>query len=933
MATEPRVFGELLRRYRVAANLTQEALAEKAGLSARGLSDLERGLRQWPHSETVRRLVVALGLDPTERAQLVANTVAPLPPHRSFANGQGSAAATWPTAVSPVAVANQDDTNRLPVQLTSFVGRENELAQIRRLLSTTRLLTLTGPGGIGKTRLALQVVQPDASHPAGSVQFVDLAPLADASLVPQTVASSLGVREQPDCPVVDTLAAAIRDRSLLLILDNCEHLVRACRELADTLLRACPRLRILSTSRGVLGVSGETIWSVPPLALPDARSGILDDVRQSEAASLFVERARTARPGFALDERTAPAVAAICLGVDGLPLGIELAAARLRVLAVDQIAERLHQTLSLLVGGPPTVSPRHQALRTAIDWSYGLLGESERQVFERTSVFSGGWTIEAAEAVCAGDLVDPSIVLDQVGQLVDQSLVVAEPGDDRAMRFRLLEPLRQYAAEKLENRGGAEDVRRRHAEYYTHLGEQLGFQWAGHDLPRLARLEAEDDNTRAALRWMIDCREAEPALQLAGAAAYLWQQRGRASEGQTWLFEILALPAAGSTIARARALIYASVLIAEQGDYATARPLLEEALTIARELGDGPTLAFALFRVAQLTWFRREFAAAREFADEGVGVGRAFGLRNLEGINLWQSAQATHDLGEPGAEALAEEALAILTEVQNPTMIGCALTTLAQVHLSRGDLATARRLLDGAVAVHPRQFQGVAQMFSHVNLGWVATEQADVVTAYASLLAALRMGRDALGGRARLVTPLEGLAQLAAAVRQPARALRLAGAAANLRRKYSTPPTQTEVRQLQRWLARARADLTGPDAAAAWTSGEQLTPDQAVEEALALDVSPLPESDAVACALSMLQVEAGVVASAPEQPHPMTSRERQVALLVARGLSNPQIARELVIGERTAQTHVGNILSKLGLSSRAEIAVWVTVHHQAIRNP
>ena len=824
--------------------MTQEALAEKAGLSARGLSDLERGLRHWPHSETVRRIVEALGLDGIARARLEATAAAPLPPQRSFTNGQGATLADWPATVGATAASTHAGySNRLPVQLTSFVGRETELAEIQRLLnlSTTRLLTLTGPGGIGKTRLALQVAQADASHNGGRVEFVDLVPVADASLVPQTVAVSLGVREVPGSPVVTTLVSAIRDSSLLLVLDNCEHLVQACRDLVDTLLRRCANVRILTTSRSVLGVPGETIWSVPPLRLDDARPGLLDDVGRSEAASLFLERAWAARPGFVLDERTAPAVAAICRGVDGVPLGIELAAARMRVLSVDQIAERLHDTLRLLVGGPSTASPRHQALRAALDWSYGLLGESQRRVFERTSVFSGGWTIESAEAVCAGEGVDPSNILDLLCHLVDQSLVVAEPGDDRAMRFRLLEPLRQYAAERLEMRGDLEEARRRHAAYYTRLVEQLGFDWSGHDLPRLARLEAEHDNAWAALRWMIDRGEAEPALQLASGAAYLWQQTGRASLARPWLFEILALPAAASTIARARALIYASILVAEQGDHATARPLLEEAVAIARELGDGPTLALALFRVAQLTWFRREFLAAREFADEGASVARALGIRNLEAINLWQYAQATHDLGEPGAGPLGELALDILTEVQNPTMVGCALTTLAQVRLADGDLATARRLLDRAVAAHPAEFRGLAQMWTSVTLGWVATEQADLVTAHASLLAALKMARDALGGRGRLVMPLEGLAQLATAAGQPARALRLAGAAAKLRREYSILPTPTEVRQLQSWLTRAQAELSQPDADAAWTLGEQLTPDQAVAEALALDVSPPPE--------------------------------------------------------------------------------------------
>jgi DNA-binding CsgD family transcriptional regulator len=383
-----------------------------------------------------------------------------------------------------------------------------------------------------------------------------------------------------------------------------------------------------------------------------------------------------------------------------------------------------------------------------------------------------------------------------------------------------------------------------------------------------------------------------------------------ANEGRAWLSESLALSTTSNSVGRARALISASTLVAEQGEYATARPLIEEALAHARDLGDGPTLAFALFRAAQLSWFRREFATARDLADEGVAIGRALGLRNLEGINLWQSAQAAHDLGDPGARALAERAVDHFTNVENPTMLGCALTTLAQVHLKRGDLDTARRLLNQAVATHPPEFQGVAQMFSNVTLGWVAVEQGDLSTAHASLRAALRMAQDALGGRARLVTPLEGLAQLAAAVGEPVRALRLAGAAANLRQDWSTPPTPTEVRQLDRWLAPARADVGPNDADEAWTAGGHLSPEQATVEAFAVDVGP------------------SATRSVPVRPllDLLTPRERDVALLVRDGLGTQDIAERLVITDGTVRVHIERILAKLQLHSRAQLAVWATHH-------
>jgi predicted ATPase/DNA-binding XRE family transcriptional regulator len=798
-------FGELLRRYRVDAGLTQEALAERAGLSARGLSDLERGLRRRPRTDTVQRLVAALGLRGADRARLEGTT----PVDRAETNGFGE----------------------LPIQLTSFVGREAEVATVRRLLGTSRLVTLTGPGGIGKTRLALQVGQQEV----GRRQVVQLAPVTDQALVPQTVAVCLRVREQPGIPVLRSLIAALGDASLLLILDNCEHLLAACRELIDTLLRACPRLRILTTSRSVIGMAGETIWSVPGLQLPDGSAAYGGGIDSSEAVTLFLQRAQSARPGFVLDRCSAPAVSAICRAVDGLPLAIELAAARLRVLTVDQIDERLQRALYLLVHGPSTDAPRHETLRSTFDWSYDLLGDPERRVFERMSVFRGGWTIDAAEQVCNGAELDQGGVFELLSHLVDHSLVVAEPGQDGAMRFRLLEPLRQYAAERLDQRGEVEDTDRRHTVYYTGLVEALGYRWLGGDLPRLKRMDVERDNARTALRRAIDHGDAEAALGLAGAMGYYWQQRGYANEGRAWLSESLALPTVSDTVRKARALVSASTLVSEQGDYAAADPLIEEALTIARQLGDGATLAFALFRAAQLTWFRRKFAAARDLAEEGVGLGRALNLRNLEGINLWQCAQAAHDLGDPRAQALAEQTVAHFTDLENPTMLGCALTTLAQVHLGRGQLDTARRLLDQAVATHPREFQGVAQMFSSVSLGWVATDQGDLAAAHTALLLALRIARDALGARARLVTPLEGLAQLAAAADQPRRAIHLAGAAARLRRDYGTPPTPTETRQLTRWLACARARLDRSDAETAWAEGERLTPEAAIALALERD--------------------------------------------------------------------------------------------------
>jgi predicted ATPase/DNA-binding CsgD family transcriptional regulator/DNA-binding XRE family transcriptional regulator len=880
-------FGDLLRTYRLAGRLSQDELAERAGLSRRGISDLERGARRLPHPATVRRLVDGLGLSEAEGADLVAAVQR---------NG---------FAAESSAVPRQSPG--LPTPLTSFVGRQLEIAEIQQVLSRTRLVTVLGPGGVGKTRLALRIASDlketaSQNYPDG-VWLVDLAPLRDPRLVPNTIARALGLREPVRPAPLIALSEALVERALLIVLDNCEYLAATCAEVAATLLGHCPHVRILATSRIVLGVEGETSWRVSPLQLP-ATTGprLLGAVRESESGRLFLDRARTVRPNFVADERTANAIAAICRSVDGLPLGIELAAARMSVLTVDQIAQRLPQALGFLTGGSRTGHPGHHGLRATLDWSYELLTAAERNVFERASVFSSGWALEAAETVCAGENVAPVAVLDILEQLVNKSLVCTDAGDEVAMRFRLLEPLRQFAVELLESRDEVEQVRRRHASYYLQIGEELGAQWSRRDPERLMRMELELGNIRAALRWLIDRREIEPAVQLAGAAACVWLERGFGTEGRTWLGEVLALPSSEKSAARVRALLYASALAAEQGDHPAAYPPLEAAAAMARDIDDFPGLAYALFRLAEMAWIRRDFVTTRIFSDEGVQVARRAGNRNLEGINLWRSAQATHDLGEPEAEMLAQQALAILTEVQNPTMMGCALTTLAQAHLVRDELSAARQLIDRAVGLQRPEFHGVAQLFMNVNRGWVAVAQSDLAAAYESLMYALEMARDALGGQARLVTPLEGLAQLAAAVGQPVCALRLAGAASALRNEFATPPTPTEVRQLQLWLTHARAQLSGPDADAAWRSGERLTPAQTIVEALALERPIASRPNSVADGL--------------------TRREREVARLVASGATTREIADRLVISRNTARVHIERILNKLDLHSRAQLVLW-----------
>ena len=582
----PHTFGALLRRHRLAAGLSQAALAERAGLSLRGVSDLERGARRVPQRATVRLLAGALGLRPEATAALEAAVARRRgPPGRAGAR----AARTVP--------------HNLPLPLTSFVGRERELAAVHEALAAHRLVTLTGPGGVGKTRLALQAAAAGLEAFPDGAWLVDLAPLADAALVPLTVLAALGVRERPGRPHLATLTEHLRARRLLLVLDNCEHLLDACARLADALLRACLGPRVLATSRELLGVPGEAARRVPSLATPDPRHPPPPArLGRYEAVRLFVDRARLGRPGFVLTDQNAGPVAQVCARLDGLPLAIELAAARLRALPVEQLAGRLDDRFRLLTGGGRTAVPRQQTLQAAIDWSHALLAAPERAVLRRLAVFAGGWPLAAAEAVCAGAGVEPGGVLDLLAGLVDKSLVVfeeaaLEPGAGGAGRYRLLETIRQYAEARLVGAGEAARVRRRHRDWYLALAERAALELVGRDqVAWLDRLGAEHDNLRGALAWsQADPDGAAAELRLAAALGRFWNLRGHISEGRAWLAHALERDAgAAPAAARASALNWAGLLASLAAALPAAAALLEASIALGRGLPGRPGLPAAL---------------------------------------------------------------------------------------------------------------------------------------------------------------------------------------------------------------------------------------------------------------------------------------------------------------------------------------------------
>jgi predicted ATPase/DNA-binding XRE family transcriptional regulator len=812
MMGEPETFGVLLRRYRLAASLSQEALGERAGLSANAIAALERGRRRAPRPATVLLLADGLGLGPAERRLLIGAV-------RSL------------SAVG----REQGALPRAPVPLTSFVGRAHELAEVRQILESARLLTLVGAAGVGKTRIAIEVAR-DVDVPVG---FVELAPLGDGAEVPHAVASVLGVQEQPRQPLLQTLALALQSQSLVLVLDNCEHLLHACAELARTLPQACPRLRVLATSREPLGMAGEVVWSVPTLSLPQLdAAAVAGPWETSEAMSLFVERARAVRPDFALTDQNARAVAEVCVQLDGLPLALELAAARVRVLAPAQIAERLSDRFGLLASGSRGAPTRHQSLQAAIDWSFDLLSARERLLLDRLSVFVGGWTLEAVETVCAGGDIQPSDVLGLLGRLVDRSLVVAEPAGSGAFRYRLLETIREYAAERLVRSGESDTLARQHRAWYVSLGEQaLHDYWLRADLPGWwERLAAEQANFRVALRFSLERCEPAPGLRLMTGLWVLWCFRGPWVEGSDWITRLLALAGQVPAQVRADALSAAGQMRFEQGDVAVARDLLQEAVALQRRLGARRGLAMALDHAGLVASARGEFEAAHAFHAEAVAVDRAAGNRGYEAISLEAWAAGTYLQGDFAlARTLAEASLALVNARDRESgslEVDSNITTyiLGRIALCNGDGDLARRRFEVNLGVWRATGDARCRpaVGALVGLSCVAVLEQHLPEARGLLDEALALS-ERLGSEAAMAYTLEGYAILAAAMNQREQAVRLAGAAAALRASLQHPTSPGEQVMLERWLGPARACLGEDATVKAWKAGEALSVEQAIQ--------------------------------------------------------------------------------------------------------
>jgi non-specific serine/threonine protein kinase len=793
----PEPFAALLRGWRIRAGLSQEALAERAALSAAAISALEHGRRRHPHPHTTSVLAEALDLDPGECARFQRAALAHAPARPPELRRQ-------PTTGLPASAVEEPPSATLPRQLTTFVGREAELADLGRLLDTSRLVTLVGAGGIGKTRLALEAAAAAADRDRCGVLLVDLAPLIDPALVPDAAMAAVGVRPLPGLSPRAAFADALRDRRLLLMLDNCEHVVEAAAALAEAVLRACPALRVLATSRQPLGVQGEVAWRVPPLSIPHETPPTAEGMLRYPAPRLFAERAAAASPSFVLTDASAAAVAEVCRRLDGIPLAIELAATRVRLLGVDQLRQRLDDRFRLLVGGARLAPERQQTLRATLDWSYALLAPAERHLFAELAVFAGGWSLEAAEHVCGSGELEPAEVLRLLGNLVDQSLVVADLHEQGlVVRYRLLETMREYAAESLAKAGESAAVRDRHLGWYLAQAERVPLQ--RFDEHHLRWLAAEYDNLRAALRWSIDSGQIEAGLRLAVACAGYWQVRGSQGEGRRWLAELVdrgndALVSPAGTAA----LNMASQLAMLEWDVDAAQALVERCLAVAERRGDRSALGYAhLRRGIVVGRARGDRVGSESELGEALRVARELGDRYLEVYCLYSLGMTAHAAGnQQRADNLGQQLLGLAGS------LGHAWGT-ARAHLVLGHAALARRAFKDAgpyLEAGLAQSRELADMNGMgqalIGLGQLAVEQAAPARAHAAFAEGLRLARQH-GDKLEVALALEGLAGLVVDA-QPELAVRLLAAAHGLRATLRSEALPNERHRLARWRSSAR---------------------------------------------------------------------------------------------------------------------------------
>ncbi|MCE7002204.1 LuxR C-terminal-related transcriptional regulator [Kibdelosporangium philippinense] len=770
--------------------------------------------------------------------------------------------------------AERSKSGHLPKEQTSFVGRRREIADVRQALSSSRVVTLTGVGGVGKTRLGLRVAARLRRAFADGVWLVELAALQDRTLLERTVADAVGIRDRSARSPLEVLVGYLRDKQLLLVLDNCEHLVDRCAGLAAQLLPAAPGLRILATSRHALSTPGEHIHAIPPLPLPDLDRTPQGKQVGNEAIRLFAERAALVRPSFKVTANNYPTIARICRRLDGLPLAIELAAARLRTISPEQILHRLDDRFRLLHEESHAVLPRHQTLRAVVDWSYELCSPLEQTLWARASVFADGFDLDALEAVCADDGIDRDQVFELMAGLVDKSILARHDQDHSAeARYRLLNTIRHYGLDALRATGEQLVLRQRHRDYYLDLAERGKAEWFGPAQPEVfARTRREHANLRAALEFCLSTPgESQAGLRLAGALHFYWRSCGFLAEGRQWLDRALILDTEPSRT-RATALWTNAHLAVLQGDLPAATAMAQECWNWAQSRSEPTTLAYAICIQGSIAWFSGDL---------------------------------------PHAQALLEDALARFEALgELSSTVVTAYGILVVVAVFQGDLARAVTLGQHARALCERYGEqwGRANVLYALSLAeWVTGGVAQASMHGREALQGMRTVNDTYG-TAMLI---ELLAWVAVGAAECDRAVVLFGAVHQIWPLVGGAPVLGSRHYLATHEAceqQARRALGDRAFQAAFDRGTKLDMDQAIGYALGEQPPPATPADATRT--------------------PLTPREQQVADLVAQGLSNKDIAARLVIAQRTAEGHVEHILTKLGLTTRTQLAAWIATHPQ-----
>lgn len=807
--------------------------------------------------------------------------------------------------------------NNLPVQVTSFIGRRREVAELKRHIASSRLVTLSGPGGSGKTRMALQVGAELLDQFPDGVWMVDLSSLSDKALVAQAAATALKLREEPGRSHAETLCAALADRQLLLVLDNCEHVITSCARLASSLLTECPQVKILATSREPLGIAGETAWLIPTLSAPDPRGhGPADAIARYEAVRLFADRARAVSPSFAVTEQNAAAVANVCSRLDGVPLALELAAARTRVLSVEQIAERLDDRLRLLTSGHRTTLPRHQTLRAAIDWSHDLLSDMERMLWRRLSVFAGSFSLGAVETICAGDEIDPLDVLDVLSQLVDKCLVVAEERQGQK-RFRLLETMRQYAQERLQESGEEPALRGALCGWYGDLLER-------HDPEHFAtvqwmdKIELEHDNLRQAVHWAMETGHWDQALRICSELWFFWHVRGYTLENYDKVIRLADMDCpSGCERQMGKLLRGAGAFTYYRGQFGRSQSYHGRALAIEKQLGNRAEMAQALNNLGVTAQAQGKMDDAREYLLEAVRIHEELG-------NQVRGAWARSNLGsvylEQGEYAVArrlnEESLAAQRQAGDDAGMALSHEYLGFSALGEGDCAEAQAHLDASLTIRRALGDKRGMGATLTGLGQLALYRQEYGHARQYLTEALRH-RHAAGDWSGMVLTLETMAWVAAAEGKAALALQLAGGADALRRQthLAVPPVRAAL--MERQMTPARRTLSAEAAREAFAAGAQL----AIEDLL--ELSCTDESEPAQ------QAAPAAASNVPEAPplrdsglDALTPRETEIVRFLAQGLTAREIGQRLYLSPRTVEKHEENIRTKLEVPNRAALVVW-----------